>query len=414
MANPVLLDIPFNETPGSTVAQDYGPSDANASITSGQFVNGRSHRAVNFPGNGYAEIIPKVVPLSGTYTLSVWLRAEITTSGPHASWILINFSGHDPLYLDLGSPLTFWSYVVIQQDTDRFRAYVNGSLRGVVLFPAGWGKPIGWVVVNDNTQAFSGYGTVEDLLLYQGINDDALPVDPGNPTDPADPTNPGNPTNPNNPNYMALNYSVNGVNFKDFGVYVSASSGLLDNTDMKEGLVMDWPGFHGEVVDLSAPRYETRQISLKCFSYATSSNDFIDKTRAFIAAFQKAGTQRLMLIVNDRVLVYEVYMDRSIGQDKKWSDGRMVGTFTLSLREPEPVKRVLKYSGTGSASITLTSTKPVNIYWGDGVSTKDVYGSNVSRSHGYGSGGDHYIIVSGVIEDITNFSSNASIVWNII
>ena len=75
-------------------------------------------------------------------------------------------------------------------------------------------------------------------------------------------------------------------------------------------------------------------------------------------------------------LIYEVYAKDAIEVDKTWNDALMVGTFKLKLREPEPVKRVLKHIRVGESTktceITLTSTKYVNIYWGDGSVDYDV------------------------------------------
>ena len=68
-------------------------------------------------------------------------------------------------------------------------------------------------------------------------------------------------------------------------------------------------------------------------------------------------------------------------------------------------------SATDTAKITLTTNKIVNVYWGDGSVTKDVSGNNVALSHTYADNGNYYIIVAGVIEEITQFDTNAIVVW---
>lgn len=71
-------------------------------------------------------------------------------------------------------------------------------------------------------------------------------------------------------------------------------------------------------------------------------------------------------------LVYEVELLDEADPEKSWgqySNDLMVGTFRLKLVEDEPVKKVLRYIGgtaNGKATITVTSSKLLNIYWGDG------------------------------------------------
>ena len=117
-----------------------------------------------------------------------------------------------------------------------------------------------------------------------------------------------------------------------------------------------------------------------------------------------------------RPLVYEVYLPNAVAISKRWNDSLMVGTFTLKLREPQPVKRVVRHQMTGSAtatlSITLTSGKPLAIYWGDGTVSYDVDGEGVTVEHTYEQEGIYYAVITGVIEQITDFETNGIVVWN--
>lgn len=63
------------------------------------------------------------------------------------------------------------------------------------------------------------------------------------------------------------------------------------------------------------------------------------------------------------------------------------------------------------ATITVTSTKFLNVYWGDGSHTFNVHGTDVALKHTYTEAGEYDIIVSGVIEDIEEFSTNAIVIW---
>lgn len=218
---------------------------------------------------------------------------------------------------------------------------------------------------------------------------------------------------------MTVNYYINGIAFTTYGVKVSGSKGLLNGLKLKEPLKVTWPDQHGEVVDLAAPRYEAREITLECFIKAASSTAFILAAQTFLAAFQKAGLQRLMIDVNDadagkKALVYEVYMAEGLDITKKWNATLMIGTFTLTLQEPEPVKRVYFFvaaTGAMTVTITLTTTDPINIYWGDGTFQNDVTTSTGQVSHTYTTAGVYYLVLTGVIESITAVTTTATILW---
>lgn len=217
---------------------------------------------------------------------------------------------------------------------------------------------------------------------------------------------------------MTIQYYINGYLFSSGGVYVSKSTGIVDGLKMKEPFKMSWPDHHGDVVDLDTPRYEAREITLDCFIKATNKEDFLSKVQAFIARFMLSGTQRLMIIVDSsKPLVYEVYCQTEIDVVKTWSDTAMIGTFALKLKEPEPVKRVYKFiaaTGVMSVNIAITTTDPINIYWGDGLKTYDVVTASGTITHTYASAGTYYIVITGVIDNITNItvSANTTLVWS--
>jgi hypothetical protein len=219
---------------------------------------------------------------------------------------------------------------------------------------------------------------------------------------------------------MTITYYINGVTFSSLGVGVSQSKGIIDGLKFRDLKKMTWPDHHGEVVDLSAPRYEAREISLECFIKAATATAFILAMQNFLEAFQKAGLQQLILEVNDGVstrkpLIYMVYMDSGVELTKKWSAASMSGSFTLKLREPEPVKRVYSFTaaaGAMTASVAVTTTEPVNIYWGDTAVTYDVTTASGAATHTYATAGVKYIVITGVIEDITGVTTGATLIWS--
>lgn len=202
-----------------------------------------------------------------------------------------------------------------------------------------------------------------------------------------------------------------------YSVYVSASAGLFSKPKPKALSPTNWPDYHGEVVDLENKYYEAREITLDCFIKAANKADFIVKCNAFLAVFDAKGTRRLSVAVDgSEPLQFEVYLSAEVDIKKKWSEGQMIGTFQLKLREPEPVKKIIKYTRTNESnktvSITVTSSKLLNIYWGDGTHTYDVNGTAQTITHNYAANGTFYIVITGNIDEITSLTTSGTIVWN--
>ncbi|WP_337043868.1 phage tail domain-containing protein [Emticicia sp. 17c] len=214
----------------------------------------------------------------------------------------------------------------------------------------------------------------------------------------------------------ALLYKIDGVDFLHYGVYVSASKGIVDMPSLKEPQTVDWPGSHGTVVDLSAPRYNAREIELECFMRASGKLDFFQKARAFIEVFQKPRLRKLELVIANKPLIYMVYLPEGIAFEKQWHTQEMFGTFTLKLVEPSPVKMLLKTTTTEpeqEIELEFHTQNPIDIYWGDGSSTLNALGLNLTKSHTYAVAGTYYVLFCGVIENITGFSGpNTEIVWS--
>lgn len=219
---------------------------------------------------------------------------------------------------------------------------------------------------------------------------------------------------------MEVVYKIDDIDLRNYNVYVSASDGLLSRPKPKANISVDWADYNGKVVDLSKRLYEDRDIELDCFIKADSQSEFLAKCNDFLAVFDKTGTRRLEVYVSNETtpkpLVYEVYLAESVNVLKKWNSHTMVGTLKLKLTEPEPIKKVLKYTRTGTAnktvSITTTSAKLLNIYWGDGSHTYDVSGTAQTITHDYTVNGTYYVVVTGNIDEITSLTTTGIVVWN--
>jgi hypothetical protein len=49
---------------------------------------------------------------------------------------------------------------------------------------------------------------------------------------------------------------------------------------------------------------------------------------------------------------------------------------------------------------------------GDGTVDYDISGEDVAISHDYSQNGDYFPVITGCIDEITDFTTNAIVVWN--
>ena len=223
-----------------------------------------------------------------------------------------------------------------------------------------------------------------------------------------------------------LRYLIDGIDIRtSYGVVIEKSSGLLSRPKIKTPSKTEWKDYHGEVVDLEGVRIEPRTITLKGWMPADNKGDLVVKWNEFMRLFDRPGTRRLTVDVHPtHPLVYEVYLDGEIDIEKQWSNTEMVGKFTLKFREPEPVKRVIRQTVTTAQEsrdlrIRMRSAKAVNIYWGDGTVDTDLR-STIDITHTYPANPegvtskDYLAVITGVIEDITNFTTTGAVLWNIL
>ncbi|MEG1728391.1 MAG: LamG-like jellyroll fold domain-containing protein [Bacteroidaceae bacterium] len=396
--NNIILNIPFDETAGSTTAYDYSSNRADGSVIDADFVAGKQGNCIKFDGGGHCDIERNIIPLTGNFSILAWLKRSAFPDGftgkrigIFARWDDIN--GYSEEWFNLNAD--YWGYWAIVKEGLKISIYLDTQLVKTITLPA---QPTGFALLQDIYSTQYGYGCIDDVKAY---NVALTTVEIAESIS----------------SVAQLAYSIDGTDFKNWNISVSESNGLLDRPKLKSPLSVDWADYHGEVIDLQSKRVEAREISLNCFMKATGKVDFVTKLNDFLDVFSKDGTQRLMVDIHPtKPLVYEVYNENGIVISKRWNDDIMVGTFTLKLKEPDPVKRVIRHQRisdtTKTLSITLTTTKVVTIHWGDGTKSEDIYGTEVTVTHTYTNNGIFYAIVAGVIENIESFTTNGIVVWN--
>lgn len=387
----LILHLPFDDPDGNK-AYDYSYNRSDATLSNGAIFSrdANSGKSLDLNGNGEC-LTERSIPFSSDFTLSMYVKPSTNKIG----W-LVNMNGIDN-YVEQWINVTpnEWIFLCFVKSGTILTVYLGDKAVYNQSLP---GTPVGMSI---NESSLSGcYTLIDEVKLYNVAKayKDVLMMQQN--TD--------------------VEYYINGKNFKEFGVFVSDSEGLVGRLERKETLQVDWDNYHGIVRDKKRPRFKERTITLSCFIEASSRSKFVEWLNLFLDEFDGEGNHRFVIEYDGTVkpLVYEVELHDSVDPDKKWglyNNELMVGTFKLKLIEDEPVKKVLRHisnTANSEASITVTTYSMLNIYWGDGTHTYNVSGNNKTVEHTYADPGEYDIVITGVIEDIESFSTNAIVVWD--
>lgn len=165
-----------------------------------------------------------------------------------------------------------------------------------------------------------------------------------------------------------VRYSINGQYFSDYGVSVAYSKGIADALKRKKVNSYDWAEYHGISVDLSKPKYEPREIELQCFIIGDNWEVlFANFNKLLRDEFARPGTQRLLIEpFGYKAMPYEVFMMDEIRVEKRFKEGKMVAVFTLRMIEPNPVKKVLYFTG-DKLDLAYNCPSETEIFYGNGL-----------------------------------------------
>ena len=399
-SNNIILNLPFDESAGSLVAYDYSRSRADGNVIGADFVAGKNGNAIAFKGDGgYCELSKDIFATIGgvEFSMLFWVQAlEVETGTPTKGIWVLNFGGTEnfvevPIELKPGA----WYSLAMTRRNNTFTFYVNSSEVATITHA---GTLYGISLNQDYYGGEYGLCLLDDVKIYNIALSQAEIIDELSAS-------------------KQQAYKIDGVDFKEYGVFVSGSRGILNRPKMKTPAELSWDNYHGKAVDLQHKYLEPREIILDCFIKADNKNDFIVMVSRFQQLFDKKGTNRLSIEVHPvKPLIYEVYCQDVIDVSKTWNDALMVGTFQLKLIEPEPVKRILKHirisDATKTCTITMTTAKMVNVYWGDGSVDYDIEGEEIIITHDYADNGDYFPVITGCIDEITDFETNAIVVWS--
>lgn len=97
-----------------------------------------------------------------------------------------------------------------------------------------------------------------------------------------------------------VEYFIDGKNFKEFGVFVSKSAGLVGRLERKEALQVNWDNYHGIVRDKKRPRYKERNITLDCFIEASGRAAYVEWVNLFFPNSMRRGTTVCVWTMTER------------------------------------------------------------------------------------------------------------------
>lgn len=399
--NNLILNLPFDEGEGSTVAYDYSLYRHDAEVQNGKFKEGRSGNCISFEGNGRAEIDENIVNFNNPFTILAWVRVSTLADGVSGKRLGV-FCNTAQLegYRDYWTNVTpgTWYFIVLRRLGNSIDVILDTQQITTINVPT---TLTGISILQDVYGSENAYADIDDVKIYDiALSDEGISESI---TDSA-----------------TIGYTLGGVNLADLGIRVESSSGILDLPKLKTPASNDWADYHGKVIDLTDKRYQEREITLNCWLKATGKMNFTERVNQLYEVLRKDGTARLQIDIHPtKPLVYEVYCDGGVAPNKRWRYDKMIGTFALKLKEPDPVKRVVRHqrrdASTSTVSIAFRSDKMVNIFWGDGTMEEDVYGDHTGANaitHTFSDDGIYYVVVAGVIEELEDFTTNGIIVWN--
>ncbi|MFA5650086.1 MAG: LamG-like jellyroll fold domain-containing protein [Proteiniphilum sp.] len=392
----IKLVLPLNEDKGSATVYDYSLFKNHGSVSgTAYFDAAKEGNGVYFPdGAGTVDISTLPVNLTGDFTIMFWAqtaRLGDNRSGNMAGIVLATARDLHDVWTEVREKT--WGHWVISKAGNTVSVYLNSRLLKAVTLT----DPLTGIALAQNIyDGANGYGAIDEVKMYdlaltrEEIQEEASTA-------------------------ARLAYYINSKNLLDWDIHVSESNGILDRPKMKSPRSISWDDYHGEVVDLRGKRLEPRTITLSCFMRAKGKLDFVNKLNEFLQVFDADGTQRLTIDVHPtKPLIYEVYNEAGTAVRKRWNDDIMVGTFQLTLKEPDPVKRVVRWASTSGSRVlnmNITSRLALTISWGDGTYTEDVYGEGVALTHTYPTDGIYHAVILGVIEEIEAFTTNGILVW---
>lgn len=136
-------------------------------------------------------------------------------------------------------------------------------------------------------------------------------------------------------------YTLASTALTSIGVYVTSATGLFSVPKMKQPQTVDWPDKNGVTVDLAAPRFQPRAITLNCISKGATTAAALAGFTAIANLLKTAGLKTLTVALGNSSYSYSVYCKDGIDLTaKRTGGGKVVIEYSVKLEEPHPVNFV--------------------------------------------------------------------------
>lgn len=171
-----------------------------------------------------------------------------------------------------------------------------------------------------------------------------------------------------------MTWKIDDIDFKDFGVRVSKSSGVLDLPELVD-VSNDWAYLNGRDYwqDPADLKYQDREIALTCFIKAIGYADYKAKVAAFYAALTSPAEKVLSTPFGNTIAV-TVQQPIQMARKTSYLHSQQTGKFTLRLtvtgdsltklitvyRQDGVVQGIVKYGSDAKISRSLQSSSDIS------------------------------------------------------
>lgn len=129
-----------------------------------------------------------------------------------------------------------------------------------------------------------------------------------------------------------MTWKINTVDFADYGVVVTKSSGVLDLPDIVDQST-DWIDLNGKEYwqSQSDVKYQDTEIVLQCWIFATGYSDFKTKVQAFFDALNNVGSISLLTTPFGSDIAISLIQSVQVVRKSQYVQSIQAGQFTLRL-----------------------------------------------------------------------------------
>lgn len=203
-----------------------------------------------------------------------------------------------------------------------------------------------------------------------------------------------------------INYYINGVSLRDYGVFVSKAKGLLSIPDRKNGISHSFDNEHG-ISCVVSDYVKERKITLTCFTDKLANGAILSAIENLKRVLYGLGMFQLNVDIEGsaKMLDYWVYCSGPMDINIDYDGIKSMATFNIVMTEPCPMKKVFVLTTNSNdqeleVEFQSGSDKFYSIVWGDGATTEDLTIGDFP-THTYAEAGTYRMMIVG---DVTNLT----------